>query len=62
MANQLSCECGLCCLTLNDPVPRYSVLCACEDCRQAVRWAAKFGGKATEDLLRGVYFRSDFPK
>ena len=60
MDHQLSCDCGVCRLTLNDPVPRYSVLCACEDCRQALRWAAKFGGETPEDLLRGVYFRSDF--
>ena len=59
IANQLSCHCGVCSLTLNDPVPRYSVLCACQDCRQALRWAAKYGGKAPEHLIKNVYLRSD---
>ena len=60
MTKQLSCDCGVCRLTLNDPDPRYSVLCACEDCRQALRWAAKFGGRTPKDILNLVYFRSDF--
>ena len=62
MTNQISCKCGTCRLTLNDPVPRYSVLCACQDCRQALRWAAKFGGQAPSDLVRLTYLRSDFSK
>jgi hypothetical protein len=62
MTNRISCKCGTCRLTLNDPVPRYSVLCACQDCRQALRWAAKFGGQAPSDLVRLTYFRSDFLK
>jgi hypothetical protein len=55
----ISCSCGSCQLFLNDPLPRYSVLCACEDCRQALRWAEINGGKKPKDILYSVYFRSD---
>ena len=43
--NKISCSCGSCQLFLNDPLPKYSVMCACEDCRQALRWAEINGGK-----------------
>lgn len=56
---KISCSCGLCSLELNDHRPRYSVLCACEDCRQAHMWASKFGGKQPKDILYSIYFRSD---
>lgn len=57
---KISCHCDACTLTLNDPVPKMSVLCACEDCRQALKWAAKLGGNAPKDILYSVYLRSDF--
>ena len=57
---EISCACGACGLTLNDPTPKMSLLCACEDCRQAAAWAATKGGNAPRDLIRAVYFRSDF--
>ena len=34
-------------------------MCACEDCRQALRWAEINGGKKPKDILYSVYFRSD---
>tara|TARA_B110001452_G_scaffold245544_1_gene230292 strand:+ start:194 stop:802 length:609 start_codon:yes stop_codon:yes gene_type:complete len=57
--NNISCSCGSCQLFLNDPLPKYSVMCACEDCRQALRWAEINGGKKPKDILYSVYFRSD---
>ncbi len=57
--NKISCSCGSCQLFLNDPLPKYSVMCACEDCRQALRWAEINGGKKPKDILYSVYFRSD---
>ena len=47
--NKISCSCGLCELFLNDPSPKYSVMCACEDCRQALRWAEINGGAKPKD-------------
>ena len=43
--NKISCSCGKCGIELNDTSPKYSVMCACEDCRQALSWAQKNGGK-----------------
>ena len=57
--NKISCVCGLCQLFLNEPLPKYSIMCACEDCRQALRWAEKNGGQKPKDILYSVYFRSD---
>ena len=57
---KISCLCGDCSLVLTDCKPKMSLLCACEDCRQAVRWAEKHGGKPAEDILYLVYCRSDF--
>ena len=57
--NNISCFCGSCQLFLNDPAPKYSVMCACEDCRQALRWAENNGGQKPKDILYSVYFRSD---
>ena len=34
-------------------------MCACEDCRQALSWADKNGGKKPKNILYSVYFRSD---
>ncbi|MEZ7880775.1 MAG: hypothetical protein QMC11_11225, partial [Rhodospirillales bacterium] len=36
------------------------VLCACEDCRQALCWASKNGANTPKNILYSVYFRSDF--
>ena len=57
---EISCACGACGLTLNDPTPQMSLLCACEDCRQAAAWAATKGGNAPRDIIYSVYCRSDF--
>ena len=34
-------------------------MCACEDCRQALSWAAQRGGKKPKDIIYSAYFRSD---
>ena len=57
--NKISCSCGKCGIELNDTSPKYSVMCACEDCRQALSWAEKNGGKKPKNILYSVYFRSD---
>ena len=57
--NTISCCCGACSLKLNEPSPKFSLMCACEDCRQALRWAAQRGGKEPKDIIYSVYLRSD---
>ena len=57
--NTISCYCGACSLKLNEPSPKFSLMCACEDCRQALRWAAQRGGKEPKDIIYSVYLRSD---
>ena len=56
---KISCACGACGLSLYDPSPKMSLLCACEDCRQASQWAAIRGGVKPKDILYSVYCRSD---
>ena len=56
---KISCSCGACSLTVNDSRLQFSLLCACEDCRQAQAWASKFGGKEPKDILYLIYLRSD---
>ena len=57
--NTISCHCGACSLKLNDPSPKFSLMCACEDCKQALSWAAQRGGKKPKDIIYSAYFRSD---
>ena len=38
---------------------RYSVLCSCEDCRQALAWGASKGGNKPEQIVFGCYMQSD---
>ena len=57
--NTISCHCGACSLKLNEPSPKFSLMCACEDCRQALSWAAQRGGKKPKDIIYSAYFRSD---
>lgn len=59
-SGKVSCNCGACALELNDVQPKMSLLCACEDCRQARHWAAKHGAATPKDIIYSVYFRSDF--
>ena len=49
--NKISCSCGKCGIELNDTSPKYSVMCAWEDCRQALSWAEKNGGKKPKNIL-----------
>ncbi|MEC8775546.1 MAG: hypothetical protein VXX79_11945 [Pseudomonadota bacterium] len=55
----IECGCGHCKLTLAEDRPRMSLYCACKDCRQALKWAAKRGGKTPVDLPKPMYMRSD---
>ena len=57
--NKISCSCGQCGIELNDTSPKYSLMCACEDCRQALSWAEKNGGEKPKNILYSVYLRSD---
>ena len=57
--SSISCSCGKCELVLNERRARYSVLCGCEDCRQALAWGASKGGNKPEQIVYGCYIRSD---
>lgn len=57
--NTISCHCGACSLKLNEPSPKFSLICACEGCRQALSWTAQRGGKKPKDIIYSAYFRSD---
>lgn len=56
---KISCKCGACELTLADGKSTHSVLCGCEDCRQALQWGFKNGGVKPDPLPRLYYMRSD---
>ena len=58
---RINCACGACALVLNDCTPVLSLLCACEDCRQALQWAENQGGAPAVDICHSVYSRSDIP-
>ena len=60
--SSISCSCGKCELVLNERRARYAVLCACEDCRQALSWGASKGGDKPELILFACYMRSDIAR
>ena len=55
----IGCECGRCTITVKDQRPVLSLLCACEDCRQAAQWGAARGGNPPRRLPKLFYVRSD---
>ena len=59
MADDLVCYCGACGFDLNISTPKLSLLCACEDCLQALQWGAFKGGKSPMALAELIYVRSD---
>ena len=61
-SSSISCSCGKCELVLNERRARYAVLCACEDCRQALSWGASKGGDKPELIVFGCYMRSDIAR
>ena len=61
-SSSIFCSCGKCELVLNERRARYAVLCACEDCRQALSWGASKGGDKPELIVFGCYMRSDIAR
>ncbi len=59
MKAEITCKCSRCKLTLNYATPSLSLLCACEDCRQALEWGFKQGGAAPTVMPQLLYIRSD---
>ena len=57
--SSISCSCGKCELVLNERRAKFAILCACEDCRQALSWGASKGGDKPELILFACYMRSD---
>ena len=60
--SSISCSCGKCELVLNERRAKFAVLCACEDCRQALSWGASKGGDKPELILFACYMRSDIAR
>ena len=58
----IACSFGKCELVLNERRAKFAVLCACEDCRQALSWGASKGGDKPELLVFGCYMRSDIAR
>ena len=54
-----NCEYGACGFDLNFTKPQLSLFCMFKDCRQALKWGAKKGGKNPSALLELIYIRSD---
>ena len=57
--NKISCHCGKCSFSLNQRKAVRSLLCGCEDCRQALEWGSTLGGKKPTGIERAVYVKSD---
>ena len=57
--NKITCHCGRCSITLEVDKVYRTLICACEDCRQALEWAYKEGGLKPNALPKLVYVDSD---
>ena len=59
--NSIAIYCGACSLKLNEPSPKFSLMCACtKDLDWTLRcWAAQRGGKEPKDIIYSVYLSSD---
>ena len=57
--NEITCHCGRCCINLEIEKVYRTLICACEDCRQALEWAQKQGGVKPKDLPKLVYVDSN---
>ena len=53
--NKITCHCGRCCINLEIEKVYRTLICACEDCRQALEWAQKQGGVKPNALPKLVY-------
>ena len=56
--NKISCSCGQCGIELNGTSPKYSVMCACEDRRQALSLAERMEAK-NQKIFFIQFIRSD---
>ena len=59
MGFDIRCSCGQCAISLRSASPQLSLLCGCEDCRQALAWGAAQGGRSADPLPHLFYIRSD---
>ena len=59
---EITCKCSRCKLTLNYASPSLSLLCGCQDCREALIWGFKQGGNPPQILPQLLYIRSDIKK
>ena len=57
--NKITCHCGRCCINLEIEKVYRTLICACEDCRQALEWAQKQGGVKPNDLPKLIYVDSN---
>ena len=57
--NKIKCHCGRCCINLEIEKVYRTLICACEDCRQALEWTQKQGGVKPNDLPKLVYVDSN---
>ena len=57
--NKITCRCGKSSINLKTESVYRTLICACEDCRQALEWAHKQGGVKPNDLPKLVYVDSD---
>jgi hypothetical protein len=57
--NKIKCHCGRCSINLETEKVYRTLICVCEDCRQALEWAHKQGGVKPNDLPKLVYVDSD---
>ena len=59
MGFDIRCTCRRCAISLRPAFPQLSLLCGCEDCRQALAWGAAQGGRSADPLPHLFYIRSD---
>ena len=57
--NKITCHCGRFCINLEIEKVYKTLICACEDCRQALEWAQKQGGVKPNALPKLVYVDSN---
>ena len=57
--NKITCRCGKSSINLKTEKIYRTLICACEDCRQALEWAHKQGGVKPNDLPKLVYVDSN---
>ena len=56
---KITCHCERCSINLGVNNVYRTLICACEDCRQALEWAHKKGGEKPNDLPKLVYVDSN---